>query len=655
MAKSQRAAAPVVALLAVMVCLPSNVRAQNEPVTVTEDAAAFTLANGIVTASVSKKTGDLTSLRYKGMEMLDQAPAVPVPPRPAPSQPAVVRRGGTSGHPGGYWSHDATSPQSVAAITIDPRSNGGRRAEVSVKGISGGRPMGSGPGGTFISDIEIRYTMERGASGVYTYSIFTHQPGYPGSSLGEARFCVKLSDVFDWMAISPRWSKLYPKEPHEDKYDFTQDQFENPAYGWCSTAKKIGFWLVNPTVEYLSGGPTKVEFLGHRDTTQVAAPCILNYWRSSHYGGAYVEVSEGERWNKVIGPFFLYVDAAENPRSGREDSLAQYKKEAAKWPYDWVSGIDYPHRPERATVKGELVLHDSLAPAGVKMGKLMVGLTYPAYTVTVTGRGGTTIQRQIDWQTDAKHYEFWVRADDHGRFTIPNVRPGEYTLHAFADGVLGEYAKTGITLKPGQTVDFGALAWTPVRRGAQLWDIGIPNRNASEFLKGDDYFHDGMPLLYPKLFPNDVKYVAGKSDFRKDWYFEQVPHSEDPNAKAGLYGGGGGNGRATPYSITFDLTKAPSGKTVLRLAICGGSAPYVDVLVNQHTAGRVQLAGDSTIARNGITGIWYERELPFDASLMKQGTNVMQLVVPAGPVTSGVLYDYLRLELDRSAQAPQEK
>ena len=49
-------------------------------------------------------------------------------------------------------------------------------------------------------------------------------------------------------------------------------------------------------MEYLSGGPTKVEFLCHRDTTRVAAPCLLNYWRSSHYGGAAVTVGAGEHW-----------------------------------------------------------------------------------------------------------------------------------------------------------------------------------------------------------------------------------------------------------------------------------------------------------------------------------------------------------------------
>ena len=36
-------------------------------------------------------------------------------------------------------------------ITIDPENNGGERGEVSIKGISGGHPMGSGPGGSVVA------------------------------------------------------------------------------------------------------------------------------------------------------------------------------------------------------------------------------------------------------------------------------------------------------------------------------------------------------------------------------------------------------------------------------------------------------------------------------------------------------------------------
>jgi hypothetical protein len=36
-----------------------------------------------------------------------------------------------------------------------------------------------------------------------------HQPDYPASVLGEARFCVKLNDGFDWMTVGPKYNKLY--------------------------------------------------------------------------------------------------------------------------------------------------------------------------------------------------------------------------------------------------------------------------------------------------------------------------------------------------------------------------------------------------------------------------------------------------------------
>jgi rhamnogalacturonan endolyase len=56
--------------------------------------------------------------------------------------------------------------------------------------------------------------------------------------------------------------------------------------------------------------------------------------------------------------------------------------------------------------------------------------------------------------------------------------------------------------------------------------------------------------------------------------------------------------------------------------------------------------GDSTISRNAVQGLWYEREIPFPASRLKAGTNVLTLTVPAGGITNGIIYDYLRLELD---------
>jgi lysophospholipase L1-like esterase len=477
--------------------------------------------------------------------------------------------------------------------------------------------------------------------------------------MGEARYCAKLAGTFDWISVDRQRNKHYPRTLEgEDKYVYTAVQSENLAYGWSSTTEHIGWWIVNPTIEYLSGGPTKVEFLCHRDTTPVQAPCVLNYWRSSHYGGASVSVAAGEHWTKVIGPFLIYCNRGGDAAALWQDARAQAERETRKWPYDWVSGVDYPHGDERSTVSGQLALSDPLAPDATFAGQLMVGLTHPAYDVPPPRNSPSAEPRRIDWQTDAKHYEFWIRGEPDGRFRLATVRPGRYTLHALAEGVLGEFVKTDVAVEPGgKPVDLGRLAWTPVRRGRALWEVGIANRTAAEFAGGNRYFAMDAPLEYPKRFPNDVNFTIGKSDPARDWYFEQVPHSEDPNARAVPFFGVRGQGRATratPFSITFDLPAAPRGKATLRLAICAASTRTIDVAVNGKSAGQVDRlpGGDSAIARHGIRGIWYERELPFDVTLMNQGTNVLTLTVPAGPVNNGVIYDYVRLELDEPTPTP---
>jgi rhamnogalacturonan endolyase len=628
-------------------------RAAEIPVTVGDDENYYTLANGIVTAQISKHSGDLISLEYKSLKILD----------PRGRRPA-------------YWSHNTARGQSIiAGITIDPQRNRGERGEVSVKGIANGNQMGSGPGGSVVADVEIRYALGRGDSGLYTYSIFTHPTNYLATSVGEARFCLKLNDdVFDWMTVDKNrnmkmitaydWdhgTTLNMKEARrmnsgiylgqvEHKYDYSANQFEVRAWGWSSSADHVGVWLVNPSVEYLSGGPTKFELSAHRDATfghdtdAPAPPTLLNYWRGSHYGGSICNVAANEAWTKVIGPFLIYCNSGETHDAMWLDALARAQTESTAWPFDWVAGVDYPHRDARATVTGRMALNDPQSP-GLVVSNLLVGLTAPDYALPASFRSPArfdTGPRRVDWQNDAKHYEFWVRADCKGSFSIPNVRPGDYTLHAIADGVLGDFTYSNVTVRAGANQDLGKLEWQPVRYGRQLWDIGVPNRSGTEFLDGDNYFHWGWYLAYAKLFPDDVNYVVGKSDFRKDWFFEQVPHNDNPDNTTGI-----GQGRSTPWRIHFILPTAPQGRATLRLAICGVGARSIAATMNGQSIGIITgLVYNATIDRDGIGGYWSEHDLAFDASLMKPGENELTLTVPAGGLMSGIIYDYLRLELE---------
>ena len=654
----------------------------NAPVTVTDTGGGWTLDNGIVKAAISKGNGRMTSLVFHGVNTMAG---------------------------GGYW--EQTPQGGTATVTIDPAGNGGARAEVAVKGVTGGRGM----------DIEVRYALGRGDSGIYAYAVFSHPAAYGAMGEGESRYITKLNHDFNWISVDADRNLLectpqdwgagvvihakeqrilstgYYKNSVEHKYSYNAVQYKIPAYGWSSTMDHIGVWFINPTTEYLSGGASKLELVCHYDANDNPDPIILDYWCAGHYaGGAGCNIPAGENWSKVIGPIFVYCNVVTEPEvpsqsdlatlaatAGNptvppawhdnatalfQDALAQAKIEKAQWPYEWVNGVDYPHKQQRGSVTGQLVLDDPQA-ATTMLPHLTVGLAHPDYLSNARGY----VQRSgngnlITWDHDGNYYQFWTDGGGDGRFTITNVRPGTYTLHAFADGVLGEFAQAGITVTAGQSLDLGKIQWKPVRYGKQLWEIGYPDRTGGKFFKGDgaNYWRWGWPVRYPLLFPNDITYTIGKSDYHKDWFFEQVPHGEstawlnpaarDPaNQPFGwmMTGTPGqdmwrtiGRGRATTWTIKFNMDDSSQGKATLRVALAGADGyGGLAVAVNGKSVGTIRTVATNALRYNTDKGVWREYTQAFDAGLLKPGENEMQLTVPAGDLTSGVVYDYLRLEL----------
>jgi rhamnogalacturonan endolyase len=664
-------------------------------VSVTDNGATFTLANAYVAATISKTTGDMVSLKYHNFETMgfvsghhagywEQNPSraarlaatITIDPTKNGGERGEVSIKGwadgkslSAGRPGGP---DPGAANEIAATQTAGREIGPPKG--STRAPNAGTPVRTplmprpGVVGTVV-DMEIRYTLGRDDHGIYTYAIFNHPANYPATEIGESRYGFKLNgQVFDWLSIDKTrdlqmptgydWdhgADLNMKEARrlttgvtkgraEHKYDYCADQFDTPAYGWSSTKDHIGLYFINPSMEYLSSGPNHFELTGHLDDGDGGDPTLLDYWRGTHYGGSSLPIAAGEDWHKVVGPIFIYLASGKTPEVMFHDAREQATREAAKWPYTWVSGVDYPQAARRGTVTGQIVLDDAQAP-NAKLPNLLVGLAYPDQNGDAPlGRGFG--DRPMTWQSDAKHYEFWTKGSSDGHFTIPKVRAGTYELHAIADGVLGEYAKARVTVEPGQSLDLGKLDWKPVRYGKQLWQIGIPNRSASEFLMGDDHWHWGLYVEYSRLFPNDVDYTVGKSDYRKDWFIYQVPHviQEDGTARS--------KGRATTWTVHFDVPPSASlkGRATLRLGIAGVSTRSIDIGVNGKPAGTIDgLVYNATINRDGVKGSWVEKDLPFSASMLKPGKNTLTLTVPAGSLTSGVAYDVLRLEL---AEAP---
>jgi len=749
----------------------------NDPVTLTDNGDSWTLDNGIVKATILKSNGNMTTVYYKGIDIPN-----------ARSE---------------YW--EQTPAGTVTAkVTIDPSTNGGQRAEVSVKGVNpgtpgvrgggggpalgagapggapgaggrgargggaggpgaggagagapgagalaaGGRgpgaagaggpagapgapgafgpgaaragvPSGAGRGGM---DIEVRYTLERGVSGFYTYAEYTHPASYPPAGEGESRFILQMNPTFNWISVDKDRNQLmianqdqrsgvviHAKEQSiilagvyansvEHKYSYRAVMDKLTAWGWSSTKDHVGVYFINPSNEYIGGGPEKLDLVAHMGAT------LLDYWTSGHYGGgAGNNIPNGESWKHVVGPVFVYFNSLEDPKdpsqaeldkltatsgSGMpavpaewhdnamalwDDAVAKSKSVKAAWPYSWVDGVDYPHKDGRGTVSGQLVLDD---PQAVKktLPHLTVGLAHPNYT---NGSGGFQSRSGngniVTWPHDGNYYQFWTDGAVDGRFTIPNVRPGKYTLHAFADGVLGEYAKADITVEAGKKIDLGKLDWKPVRFGKQVWEIGYPDRTADKFFKGDgaNYWLWGWPLRYAGLFPNDVTYTIGKSNPAKDWFFEEVPHSTttawlNPAAKDPYNQRFGwvntppskddpwrdwGRGKATTWTVKFNMAKASSRTAVLRIALSGADGGALAVGVNGQEAGSIRPVSTNALRYNTDKGVWNQYIVKFDASLMKAGANEMTFTVPAGDVTTGVVWDYVRLELNDGSKA----
>lgn len=672
----------LIALSLVWLCRHPASAATGQPVTLSENSRSILLDNGILNVTIAKRTGEITSIKYQGLELLAQKTA--------------------GGALGGYWSSvgraQAGSRQSTV-VRIDPKMNAGERVEVSFN-------FHNAPGTTNAPlDMDVRYSLGRGESWIYTYLVWSHKAGYPAFNVAEARYAAKLNpEVFDYMTIdkdrrrqmpSPAdWdagSPLNLKEARrmttgihkghaEHKYDYSALIYEIPAYGWSSTKHKVGLWFVNPSFEYMAGGPTKAELTGHLDVNPGGTPTLLNMWLGSHYGGSSLVVAQDEDWTKVVGPFAIYCNTGRSQEAMWKDALARAKSEANAWPYDWVTDPNYPSESDRSIVRGQIILRDALEPKQ-KLATLWVGLTAPNYVPPRAGFGGGNTGRrnptntsvaasfnpgrggfpaEVDWQRDAKFYQFWTQADSKGRFSIPNVRPGNYTLRAIADGVIGEFALTNVVVTGGQLKELGTLNWQPFRFGRTLWQIGMPDRTAREFKHGDHYWQWGLYFQYPEDFPKDVNYVIGRSNPRKDWNYVQPPRiltqnvpvtgeDEDPaDTVAQFVRTSGRDVEPTTWTVTFALNQQPRGKATLRLAFCGTHANCnVEVFVNDKSIGTTgTLPSTSAMQRDGITGFWVERPITFDASLMKGGVNVFKLKSHANSWSQGVMYDVVRLELD---------
>ncbi len=454
------------------------------------------------------------------------------------------------------------------------------------------------------------YIMLNGVSGLYSYFIASNI-----GTVGEFRTVYEVdSSIFHTgynrveSAIAlPSASQLQAATPVQDatykladgtvytKYNAATYINQDTLHGTYGSG--YGVWMISPSHEYVDGGPMKQELTVH------AVGVVLNMLVSGHFGTPSVSIPSG----KIYGPWLLYFN-----NGSISDARAQATAQVAQWPYRWLSNPSYPL--SRTTVTGTLVLSSGQPAAGA--------------TVTLAALGG-------DVYSQGAGYIFWTQANAKGHFTIPKVRPGTYSLYAWANGgtttsgsigtVADQYERNHITVC-GSSVNLGTLTWKITQYKHFLWQIGTADRKADEFKLGN------VPRLYGlwNQVPADLTYTIGKSTPANNWYYAQT--------KVGT------------WNVSFNLSQPYKGKAHLTVALAGASnyRNHVSVLVNNTSVATFpQFPNDSTIYRSGNqSGRYHLLTFTFPASLLKVGSNTMTFNMTNVNNGGGIMYDFIKLETD---------
>jgi rhamnogalacturonan endolyase len=576
-----------------------------------DEAVWVTLDNGIVSFKIGKAGAHILSYKYKGFEMLKD----------------------------GYYSMDGKADyMQLSHCVVSVKKQTDQLVDIGFKSIwqPGLRHQAF--------DIEVHYVLEKGMPGIYCYALLSHPASYPKTGFGEWRYVWKVpEDTFDHIMVDQMRNMELPTAAdfktgektsipeavkltqgvkagkYECKYEYSVEYYDVGTYGQASNKNKIGGWMVLGGYDFFNDGPTQADL-------NAAYGGILVHFGRDHYAGSGAQIDAGEQWSKMFGPYLLYVNNGKDANAMWADAKKKVVEEKAKWPYAWLTdNPDYPLANERGSASGRFVVSDPFKP-NVKGGNAWVGLTVP-------GR---------DWEKDSKNYQYWIKAGADGRFIIPAIRPGTYTLHAYVDGAVGEYTKESIAVKAGNTISLGDLKWDiPRNKGKLIWEIGTPNRSAKEFMFGDQYWNSFMWETYSQALPNPIVYTIGKSDWHKDWNYVQSSYL-NPDGKFVPW----------PWHINFKLDRLPaSGNATLTFAFAGAHRSRMETYVNDdanvfNTFAPTPNDNNNALVREGVHAKYSTYVLSIPVSKLKVGDNTITLIQgPAGARTNNIMYDYISLEV----------
>lgn len=307
---------------------------------------------------------------------------------------------------------------------------------------------------------------------------------------------------------------------------------------------------------------------------------------------------------KVWGPWLWYLNDG-----SKDDAAQRAKKEEAAWPYKWFDNKAYQ---SRGKIQGRLLLSDGRPAAGA--------------AVFLGDNNNSTIST-LD---QGKDYYYTTYADSAGKFSIKNVRSGDYALYAWANaGALSDvttnFTYNDISVRKGDTTNLKDLTWRVTDASKRIFQIGALDRKTTSFaLSGP------TPFQHARIAqcPSNLTYTVGTSS-PSDWCFGQS-----------------NNGT---WSIKFPVSAPVPSKAKLTVSLAGFSqGTSAEILLNGAKVGNITSASlvnsQDTYRGATVAGEWRLLEFGVGDGALKEGPNTLQVVVRGAAKWRGWLWDSVFLE-----------
>lgn len=565
-------------ILILAITLTTVMASAQAQLTVTENGSTVTLKNNLAAFSFNTGTADLTGIvNYKGVSLLGKK-----------------GRGYLLG-PGFSMSPTAYSlvrkTDSLIEIAFDHEADNHFH-------------------------YSLHYIIRPNLSGVYCYLVQSHKATDSAGEYGQTRWGIGAEEsLFNYHLVRdsiqgpmPPMAGLTENNKIQDwtyrladgtvytKYNYADYIEDRYVHGMAGTGSHLGLFVIQASHEYLNGGPTK-QFQNVHSTPYLI--CMFNCGHFLSDKRKSDDVITGD-WEKVDGPFLLYTnDGADIPHIW-SNAKQQAQKEIAQWPYQWMQHPDYPL--QRSTVTGTLLLNNT--PAA----NAHVILAAPGY----------------DWQAQTSGYIYAVRTDKAGKFEIPAVRAGSYTLYAWGDNQTDAYIHNNIITDGKTTTGTGTLQWNPATHGHTLWQLGTADRTT----RGFRYSNHPREYGIFELVPDSLTYTIGKSIDSTDWYYAQT--------------------KPGSWHIRFTNTGNYQKQAMLTVAIAGAAKnPTFQIYVNNELVKTYKPGNDASVYRSAVAGGFYQLlEIPFNPQLLQKGENTITLKLPDVKDGGGIMYDAIKLEAE---------